>query len=142
MSEDVIPHLRFKFTWFLGILAAFVVFVVIGEYSARMARVGTTYDEQRAVARITIRDKVRTSEAKLLTTVAWVDQDKNLITLPIDEAMAKEIDTLKAKPLGAGSPLTPPPAPAPAAAPAAPAADKTPATNAAPATPSPAPTTK
>jgi hypothetical protein len=137
MSEDVIPHLRFKFTWFLGILAAFVVFVVIGEYSARMARVGTTYDEQRAADRITIRDKVRTSEAKLLTTVDWVDQDKNLITLPIDEAMAKEIDTLKAKPLGACSPL-----PAPAAAPAAPAVDKTPATNAAPATPSPAPTTK
>jgi hypothetical protein len=133
MSDDLIPHLRIKFTWFLGILAVFVIFVVIGKYSAHMAQVYPGYDQQRAEERMENLKKVREAETKLITTVAWVDQGKKIISIPIDEAMAKEIETLKTKPVEMcatiipGSVPAPPPAttPAPAttnAAPSVPAA--------------------
>ena len=70
-------------------------------------------------------------------TATWVDQDKGLIQIPIDEAMAHELVDLKNVPVAAGAEIpgsTPAPAPAPATTNAAPAAP-TASTNTAPASP-------
>ena len=107
-----------------------------------MTRAYPSFDQQRANDRYINLAKVRADEDKIINAPAdWIDQGKKTIHIPIDEAMAKEIDTLKAQPAQVGSalPVMTPPAPAPAkpaaAAPAAPAA--TASTNAAPASPVP-----
>ena len=148
MSDETISPPRIKITWLIGTLAAFGLFVVVGDYSRHMNRVYTDYDQERAAHRYETLAKVRHDENALLypvdaqghSTAEWVDQDKGTIRIPIDEAMAKEIDTLKSQVPGAGAEIpgaAPTPAPAPGAAPAAPAA-KTPAPAKPAATPAPA----
>jgi len=140
MSDETISQPRIKITWLIGTLVAFGLFVVIGDYSRHMNRVYTSYDQDRANQRYVTLAKVRHDENALLnpvddkghSTAAWVDQTKGTIRIPIDEAMAKEIDTLKAQAPGPGAEIpgavpAPPPAPAPTAAAATPSA-KTPAT--------------
>jgi hypothetical protein len=139
MPEEIATPSPIKVSWLIGTLAAFSIFALIAGYSARMTNDYSDYDSQRAQDRYDTLAKLRDAANKTLTTADWVDQDKGTIRIPIDEAMSKEIDTLKSKPvvMGAVIPGTTP-APAPAAAPAAPATDKrTPSTTA----PAPAPTT-
>ena len=144
MSEATAPQPRIKITWLIGIFAAFALFAVIGAYSARMTQTFSDYDQQRAQARYATLAQVRHDEQILIEpvdkqgypTAEWIDQDKGTVRIPIVEAMAKEIDTLKAKTPQAGNviPGIVPPAPAPAMTNAAPAA----ATAPAPAKPTPA----
>jgi len=149
MSEATAPQPRIKITWLIGIFAAFALFAVIGAYSARMTQTFSDYDQQRAQARYATLAQVRHDEQILIEpvdkqgypTAEWIDQDKGTVRIPIVEAMAKEIDTLKAATpkVGCVIPGTVPPSPVPAtamtnAAPAAPAA----ATAPAPAKPTPA----
>lgn len=132
MSEELALKPRIKIKWFIWTLLAFFIFVVIAGYSSRMARNYTDYDQKRVAERYATLNKLRQEEHKTLTTVDWVNQDKKTIHIPIDEAMAKEIDTLKNKPAAVGAAI-------PIAAPAVPAAPAPAvATNAAP-VPSPAP---
>jgi len=120
-----------------------VLFVVIAAYSSRMTWDYKNYDQDRAEQRYETLNKVRQAEQALLNpvnpsdpkgppTAEWVNQDKGVIRIPIEEAMAREIDTLKAQPAGAGAeiPVAVPPAPAKAAPGSPPPA--TGATNAAP----------
>ena len=133
-TETEIPS-RIKTTWLIGVLAAFAIFAVIAGYSAHMTRAYPSYDQQRATDRYLNLQKVRADEDKQINGPAdWVDQSKGIIHIPIDEAMAKEVATLKSQPaqIGSALPLPPPPA-APAAAPAKSDAGAT--TNAAPAAP-------
>ena len=110
------------------------------------------YDHDRAVARYDTLAKVRQAEDKLLNpvddqgkpTAAWVDQDKGLIQIPIEEAMAHEVADLKtgsrARLRNSGAApaaAAPPPESAPAAAPAPAPAPAPAVTNAAPAAPAP-----
>jgi predicted outer membrane lipoprotein len=140
-DETLIPQPKIKFSWIIGILAAFALFAVIGAYSKRMTETYTDYDEARAQQRYATLAKLQQDEAKLINPVAidptdgkphstaeWVDQDKGLIRIPIEEAMAKEVVDLKAKPTQAAAEINPPAPPAPASpaptngAPAKPAA--------------------
>lgn len=148
--------------WFFGICAAFAVFAVVGVYSSRMAYNTGSYDDGQAQERYAKLAKLQAADGKTLTTAGWVDQDKGVARIPIDEAMTEEVDVLKAKPVKMGdaipgaAPTTmntipatnTPPAngapPAPTAAgttpgQAAPAADtaKAPETNASPVAPTP-----
>ncbi len=105
------------------------------------------YDSQRGKERKATLEKVQKDENALLNPVddkgnpsaTWVDQDKGLIQIPIEEAMAHELVDLKNQPVGVGAEIpgsTPASAAAPAPAAAAPAAPAAPAsTNAAPAKP-------
>ena len=130
MSDENVYHPQIKFSWLIGTVAAFAIFALIGAYSARMTQTYSDYDQDRASQRYATLAQVRHDEQALLypvdaqghSTAAWVDQDKGLIRIPIDEAMDKEVDALKAKPvqIGAAIPGAVPP-PAPAAAPTAPA---------------------
>ena len=157
MSDQTAPQPQIKITWLIGTLAALAIFAVIGGYSSRMTLNTTDYDQDRAAQRYLNLKKVQADENALLypavdkqgqAHAVWVDQTKGLIRLPIDEAMAAEVDTLKAQPAAVGCEIpgtTPAPAPTPAAAPAttnaapikpaAPAAKK-PATSTAKPTPS------
>jgi hypothetical protein len=153
MTTDAAPLPPIKVSWIFGLLAAFLIFVVIATYSSRMARDAGDYDQQRRTERLDILKKQRESDEKTLSTADWVDATKNTVRIPIDEAIPEEIITLKAKPVQMGAeipgakPMTPPAAPqTPNAIPAkaeneAPAgAPNAPSTNAAPSSaPAPAP---
>lgn len=134
-----------KTSWLVGIALAFVLFVAIASYSARMTQDYSDYDQDRAAQRYDNLKKLQADENKQLNpvdkdgkpTAMWVDQDKGVISIPIEQAMTKEVDDLKAKVPGPGNEIHPP---APAPAPAAPAPAAAPSTNGAPAAPAaPAP---
>jgi hypothetical protein len=135
MPDDILPHQRIKLSWLVGTFAAFAIFLVIGAYSSRMTWDFPDYDHDRAQQRYANLKKTQDSENALLTGTAWVDQGKNVVRIPIDEAMAKEVDTLREKAPVAGVEINPP-----AAAPAP--ANPAPGTPAAPAKPNPAPPAK
>ena len=135
MSDETASLPPVKITWLIGVFAAFTIFAFIAGYSGHMTRVYPSYDQQRAADRILTLQKVRADEDKILNGPAdWIDQTKQTVHIPIEEAMAKEIDVLKSQPAHICTPLTPPgmaatpPTPA-ATAPAnsAPAAPSTPA---------------
>ncbi len=131
MTDDSTYQPRLKIIWLVWTLAAFVLFVAIAGYSRRMARdYPDDFDQQRAEARYTTLAQVRHDENALLTGTAWIDQGKGTVRIPIEEAMTREIETLKAQPAAIGAEI-------PRAAPA-PAAPATNATNATPANPTPA----
>jgi hypothetical protein len=142
MSDETAPQPRIKITWLIGTLAAFALFVVIGAYSARMTRTYPDYDQDRAAQRYAMLAQVRHDEQALISGVAWVDQSKGVVRIPIEEAMAREIDTLKSQPaaMGAAIPVIAPPPPATPAS-AAGGTNAAPAKPAAPAAPT-APTAK
>jgi len=131
-----------KITWLLGTLVAFALFAVIAIYSSRMTWDYPDYDKQRAADRLDTLAKLRADESKTLNGPAdWVDQTKGTVHIPIEEAMAIELDTLKSEAPMIGCEITVA-APAPATTNAAPANAKAPAsgaTNAAPATATPPP---
>ncbi len=136
MSDETAYQPQVKISWLLGVAAAFVIFVLIGAYSSRMTRDYTDYDQDRAAQRYQTLAKVRSDEQALLvpvdkqgnSTAVWVDQTKGTVHIPIDEAMAAEIETLKAKApaMGMVIPGTMPAAMAPSSTNAAPAAPASP----------------
>lgn len=134
MSETTAFKSRIKIGWVLWTLLGFLLFAVVAVYSSHMTWIYPDYDQQRATERSATLAKLRETENKTLTTADWVDQDKKIVRIPITEAMVKELDVLKDKPVAMGGPIPgTTPAPSTNAAPAAPA----PAT---PAKPAPAPT--
>jgi hypothetical protein len=130
MSEIATPPSPIKFRWIPGLIAVFLIFVVIGVYSTRVANRTDTYDDDQAAERYDKLAKQQADDATTLTTADWVDQAKGVVRLPIDEAIPQEIAALKAKPEQMGAAI-------PGAAPAAPATNApsagAPSTNAAPA---------
>jgi hypothetical protein len=122
MSDETAYPPRIKIAWLIATLAAFALFVVIGAYSRRMARDYTDYDQDQATQRYATLAQVRHDEQALISTAEWVDQSKGVVRIPIEEAMSREVDTLKAQPLAMGAelPAAVPPAPAPASTHAAP----------------------
>jgi hypothetical protein len=147
MAEEIIPPPQVKIPWLIGTAAAFLIFVIIGWYSKRMTWDYPDYDQLRGQQRYITLAKVRSDESKLINpvdangkpTAEWVDQDKGLVRIPIEEAMTLEVATLKAEPLAICSEIPgAAPAPAPAAAMPAPAPAQAASTNASPAKPTPA----
>jgi len=134
MSDEIAPPPKVKITWLIGTFAAFALFAVIAAYSSRMTWDYPDFEQQRAADRYDTLHKLQADESKTLNgPVDWIDQAKGTIHIPIDEAMVRELDTLKSEPAQIGCEI---PVAAPATPAAAPAAG---ATNAAPAaTPPPA----
>jgi hypothetical protein len=139
MSAEIVKHSA-KTGTLVWVALAFCIFAVVGAYSARMTNNYPSYDDGRADQRKATLAKVQHDENALLyptdkdgkPTAAWVDQDKGLIKISIDEAMTHELADLQNVQLGIGAAIpgavapTPPPAPAPPSPP-------TPTANAAPA---------
>jgi hypothetical protein len=145
MASDITYH-RLKYSALLWVALGFCIFAVVAAYSSRMTNDFPSYDDGRGKDRKATADKAAKAEDALLypvdkdghPTAVWVDQDKGLIQIPIDEAMTHEVADLKNVTVGEGAVIpgsTAAPAPAPAATNAAPAKPTPPAsTNAAPAT--------
>lgn len=111
------------------VLLGFILFLVGGIGALFLKQgVGTTdtYEAQRAAKRIKTRLEIEAQAKELLTASAWVDQAKGVVRIPLEDAMALEIQALKQKTphpayaVGASVPI-----PASATAPAAPAAPAT-----------------
>lgn len=124
MSDETSSSSQIKFSWFIGVLAAFVIFALIAGYSAHMTQEYPSYDKDRAEARYATLKKLQEDANKTLTTADWIDQAKGTVRIPITEAMAEEVETLKGESAQVGCEIV-----VPAAAPA------TPSTNAAPVKP-------
>lgn len=144
MSDPAANPSPIKLRWIPGLVAVFLVFVVIAVYSSRVATRTTDYDEDQAAERYAKLAKMQATDEKTLTTADWVDQGKGVVRIPIDEALPQAVAMLKAKPVQAGAeipgatPATPSTIPA-AAQNEAPAGSPqaSPPTNAAPAQPAP-----
>jgi len=153
MSDENAPQPQIKIAWLIGTLAAFAIFAAIAGYSARMTSIFSDYDQDRANQRYETLKKVRQAENALIYPAVdaegrphaeWVDQAKGVVRIPIEVAMAEEIDTLKNQPPGVGCEIVgagpaPTPAPAPIPAPAPPAATTNAASASAPSKKAPAP---
>jgi len=143
MSDETSSPPQIKIAWLIGTLAAFALFALIGAYSSSKTWHYTGFEEQRAADRVTTLAKLQQDEHALINpvddkgnpTAQWIDQDKGIIRIPIDQAMAKEIDALKSASPQAGCEIAGVPAATPAPTNAAPSAVVPPATNAATATP-------
>jgi phage-related minor tail protein len=133
MSDLTPPPIKLR--WIVGVLAGFMIFVVIAAYSSRMARDAGDYDQQRRTERLALLAKQRAADEQTLTTADWVDQGKGVVRIPIDEAMPQAVAALKAKPVQMGAAI-PGAAPVAAGAPnAVPAAKSAPSKAAAPKAP-------
>lgn len=128
MTDETATQPRIKVSWLIGTLAAFAIFVVIANYSVRMTQTYPDFDQGRADVRYDNLAKVRKAENALLNPALdaqglphaeWADQTKGIVRIPIDQAMAQEVDILKSQPAGMGGEIVGV-APAAAAAPAAP----------------------
>lgn len=106
MSDPAAISSPIKLRWIPGLIAVFLVFVVIGVYSSRVANRTDTYDDDQAALRYDKLAKQQADDAQTLTTADWVDQGKGIVRLPVDEAIPQEIAALKAKPeqMGAAIP--------------------------------------
>jgi hypothetical protein len=60
-----------------------------------MARNTTGYDEEQGRERLQKLDTMREKETKTLNNADWVDKTKGTVRIPIDEAMAQEVELLK-----------------------------------------------
>jgi hypothetical protein len=114
--------------WYISVAVVLLIFVVIAFQSTRVAHDTTTYDDDQAKIRLGKLEKLQASDEKTLTTADWVDKDKGVVRIPINEAMTEEVALLKAKPVAMGAEIPGAVAAAPASAPAPSAA--APATNA------------
>ncbi len=143
MSDNPTPSSQVKISWIFWTLLAFTIFVVIAAYSSRMTNDYTDYDQTRATERIATLKKLQDADRATLGTADWIDQNKGIVRIPIDEAILREIATLKTKPLEPGASIVPVAPPATTNAAPASATNSAPAgaTNAAPATTNTAPAT-
>lgn len=122
MSDETAPQPRIKIAWLIGTLAAFAIFAAIAGYSARMTNIFSDYNQDRATQRYDTLKKVRQAENALIypatdamgrSHAEWVDQAKGVVRIPIEQAMAEEVDTLKSQQPGIGCEIAgavPPPA--------------------------------
>jgi hypothetical protein len=130
MSDETATSSPIKASWLIGVALAFAIFAAIAGYSSRMTHDYLDYDQQQAQIRYGKLAKYRTDTTQTLTTAAWVDQTKGTVRIPIEEAMTREVDTLKATTAAMGQEI-PGTKPAPKPASAAPTTNAAPSTNAA-----------
>ena len=124
-------------TW-IGVVLLFAFFGLLAMVVLRAAPRGTAFEEKRAKVRAEKLEAAQKQSLAALTTYAWVDKNKGVVRIPIDDAMKLIVAELADKKPAAANPIaTPEPVPAPGSSPApSPAAGAT----AAPAgSPSPTP---
>ena len=124
---------------FYGSILLFLLFAIIFWFGALLHPVleswfpGENLDAKRAAARAEKLAALQKDNDQKLTTYAWVNKDKGIVQIPIDQAMKLVVTAISSKQVGASSVKVEDPypyglqdAPAPAAsgsaAPAAPAA--------------------
>jgi hypothetical protein len=104
------------FSAWIGMVLLFLFFGLLALVVMGVSPRGSTYEEKRAVTRMEKLKTIQQETQKTLTGYAWVDKTKNVVRIPIDEAMKLTVADLAQKKPAPGNPIA---APSPNAAPAA-----------------------
>ncbi len=115
-------HSTFKYAWLAWTALGFFVFALVAYIAAQNVIGYQDYDAKRAEQRYANLAKLQADDQKTLTSFSWIDKDKKIVSIPLEEALPEEITTLQAKPLqqagvipGSVPTPMPPVAPAPTA---------------------------
>jgi hypothetical protein len=95
-------------TFALGILGLAVFAAVVVGWIKWTAKADTVNDE-RAAARIKKREELQAAWAAKLHTAAWVDKEKGVVQVPIEDAIRVMAAELKAKAVAKSEVKVPPP---------------------------------
>jgi hypothetical protein len=135
---------RSTFSTWLGIVLLFALFGIIALVLLKASARGDTYEAKRAKVRAEKLEAAQKENLTALTTYGWVDKNKGVARIPVDQAMKLTLAELADKKPTVGAPIVaeaPSAAPQSSAAPnasASPAAPNASASPAANASPSPA----
>jgi hypothetical protein len=107
------PHSMFG-TW-LGVVLLFIVFGLLVWVIFSAIPRGDSYEEKRAKARMEKLEQLHKDATTALTSYGWVDKNKGVARIPIEQAMQLAMADLANKKPAAAYPIaTPAPPPAPA----------------------------
>jgi type II secretory pathway pseudopilin PulG len=121
---------RSTFSTWLGIVLLFAVFGMIAFVMMKASARGDTYEKKRAKVRAEKLEAAQKENLTALTTYGWVDKNKGIVRIPVDQAMKLTLVESADKKPTVGGPIV---AASPSAAPqtsAAPNASASPATKA------------
>jgi hypothetical protein len=112
-------------TW-LGVVLLFALFGLLAMVAIKASPRGTDYEKKRAEARLKKLEDAQKENLTALTSYGWVDKNKGVARIPINEAMQIMLVELPNKkptaagPIAAASPgVAPQPSPGASASPAA-----------------------
>jgi hypothetical protein len=101
------------FLVFLGVAAAItVVIIIVSGLVGRQPKVESV-DAKRAAQRLEAREKLDKAAHEQLTTTDWVDKEKGLVRLPVEDAMKVVVVDLAAKKPAPSAVKVEPPLPMP-----------------------------
>lgn len=108
------------FSAWIGVVLLFAFFGLLVLVGIGVLPRGDSYEEKRAKVRAEKLQAARDETTKALTTYAWVDKNKGVVRIPINEAMKLTVAELAQKAPAPANPIATPEAspPAPGAAPA------------------------
>ena len=78
----------------IGVIALFLIIVLIAYYPNRPPAIG----ENQSAARLEKLNEVETKQQSAITNYGWVDHSKNIVQIPVNEAVAllvKELEDSK-----------------------------------------------
>ena len=122
---------RSTFSTWLGIVLLFAIFGLIAFVLLKASPRGDTYEKKRAKVRAEKLEAAQKENLTALTTYGWVDKNKGIVRIPVDQATKLTVAELADKKPSVGGPIA---AASPGAAPqtsAAPNASASPAASAA-----------
>lgn len=102
------PQPRSTFSVWIGVLLLFAFFGLLVLVVLGASPRGDTYEERRAKVRAEKLKAARDEATKTLTSYAWVNKDKGVVRIPINEAMKLTVAELaQKKPMPANPIVTP-----------------------------------
>jgi hypothetical protein len=105
---------RSTFSTWLGIVLLFAIFGLIAFVMMKASARGDTYEKKRAKVRAEKLEAAQKENLTALTTYGWIDKNKGIVRIPVDQAMKLTLVELADKKPGVGGPIV---AASPSAAP-------------------------
>src|SRR3954462_9933902 len=135
MPDEPLQHYqpRGMFSTWLGVVLLFAFFGLLALVILKASPRGTDYEKKRAEARLKKLEDAQKENLTALTTYGWVDKNKGVARIPINEAMQIMLVELPDKkpaaagPIAAASPIAAPQTSPAASASVSPAASSSPA---------------
>src|SRR3954467_1605179 len=117
-SNESLQHYqpRGMFSTWLGVVLLFSLFGLLAMVVIKASPRGTDYEKKRAEARLKKLEDAQKENVSALTTYGWVDKNKGVARIPINQAMQIMLVELPDKKPTAAGPIA---AASPAASPAA-----------------------
>jgi hypothetical protein len=106
---------RSMFSTWIGVVLLFAFFGLLTLVVVGASPRGNTYEKKRAKVRAEKLQTVRDETTKALTTYGWVDKNKGMVRIPINDAMRLTVAELARKKPAPANPIA-----TPAASPSAP----------------------